>query len=1320
MIKKLSSIFIFVFFFLIFSSFSSTVFAQTSFRFVSWGDTKSDRSTLSTLSNQVVNLELNPSFTIYEGDLENDGFTLDGMNLWKYAMDGDESGATSNGMFDLVLPVRGNHDDHQANSIPNWQNYYDMAATVVRVGGSNYSYLLEDLSYSFDYGNSHFIGVDIAGSVTGITQEEIAWIDSDLTAAEARGLTHAFIYFHGPIYCVDGHCSCDVRVCEPTHQDIIDLVAVINQHPIVSATFHGHEHLYAYTHIDSTRIPEVTHEFEQFVTGSAGAGPTGSWKPARTDYFMGEYSGFVTVDVNGNDFAVSFYRMGDTLPTEVRNFSKPPGNLAASLVQTTESSLFSPPSPDPAGITYLSTANNLLISDSEVEEMPIYTGFNLFKTSLAGVLVSTTDTTFFSNEPTGLAYDSNNNRLFVSDDNKKEIFELSPGTDGKFGTGDDSYISFDTEVFGSTDPEGVAYDSSQNFLYIIDGVGSLVYQVDPGSNGIFDGTIAPGDDQVTSFDVAALGLQDPEGIGFNIHMGTLYILDSATNLLVETTTTGGLINNINISAANPKKPAGVALAPASDSSGAWNLYIVDRGVDNNSDPNENDGKIYEMSLGGPIPTPSPTPTPTSSLSPTPTPTFTPSPTPTPPSTSIEIRVNSGTDDAEERANESMYLNSSDLELIYGGSNQTVGIRFNGVNLSQGTNVANAYIQFQTDETNSGETILSIGGEAIDNAPTFTSPDLNISSRERTTASVSWSPPPWDTVGEAGLNQRTPNIAPVIQEIINRPEWVSGNSLVIIITGTGERTAEAFEGSQSGAALLYIEPSFTPTQSPTPTLTPSPTPTETPIPTPTATPLPTATPTLSPTPTPTNTPTVTPTTTPLPTTTLTPTEIPTVTPTPTSIPTFTPTPTSTPTPTPTLTPTPTPTASPSPTPTPIPSTLEVRVNSDSDDAEERASGSIYIDSSDLELVYDKSDQTVGIRFNAVTIPQGVTITNAYIQFQVDEKNSGSTYLTVEGQNTDNAPTFTTTNSNISSRARTAAYTLWSPPAWDTTGEAGPDQRTPDISPIIQEIVGRTDWANGNSLVIIITGTGERTAESYKGSPSAAPLLHIEYSTEPTPSPTPTLTPTPTLSPTSTPTQTPSPTPTPSPTFTPSPTPTLTPTPTPAPTFLEVRISSGNDDAEEKDSGRVARSSSDLELVYDKSDQVVGMRFNSINVDPGTNITYAYIQFQTDEKNSGSTYLTIQGQNSGNTDAFDRTTYGISSRPVTASYALWSPPAWNTVGEAGPNQRTPDLSSIIQEIIGRPDWINGNSLVIIITGTGERTAESYNGVSSAAPLLHLEFE
>ncbi len=46
----------------------------------------------------------------------------------------------------------------------------------------------------------------------------------------------------------------------------------------------------------------------------------------------------------------------------------------------------------------------------------------------------------------------------------------------------------------------------------------------------------------------------------------------------------------------------------------------------------------------------------------------------------------------------------------------------------------------------------------------------------------------------------------------------------------------------------------------------------------------------------------------------------------------------------------------------PTVVEVRTSASSDDAEERGSGSVSTWSSDLEMVQDRSTQTVGIRFN----------------------------------------------------------------------------------------------------------------------------------------------------------------------------------------------------------------------------------------------------------------------------------------------------------------------------------------------------------------------
>jgi hypothetical protein len=171
-------------------------------------------------------------------------------------------------------------------------------------------------------------------------------------------------------------------------------------------------------------------------------------------------------------------------------------------------------------------------------------------------------------------------------------------------------------------------------------------------------------------------------------------------------------------------------------------------------------------------------------------------------------------------------------------------------------------------------------------------------------------------------------------------------------------------------------------------------------------------------------------------------------------------------------------------------IDVAVAASSDDAEERGS-SVDLASSDLELVTDGTTvQTVGLRFPGVAVPRGAVIQDAYVQFQTDEVSTDTASLTVQGQAADTAATFTTATRNVSSRPRTTASVGWTPPGWPTVDARGVDQRTPNLAPVVQEIINRTGWTSGNGLALIITGTGRRTAEAYDG--TRAPTLHIQYS------------------------------------------------------------------------------------------------------------------------------------------------------------------------------------------------------------------------------------
>jgi len=171
-------------------------------------------------------------------------------------------------------------------------------------------------------------------------------------------------------------------------------------------------------------------------------------------------------------------------------------------------------------------------------------------------------------------------------------------------------------------------------------------------------------------------------------------------------------------------------------------------------------------------------------------------------------------------------------------------------------------------------------------------------------------------------------------------------------------------------------------------------------------------------------------------------------------------------------------------------LETQVATSSDDAEEKNSGRMKLTSADLEL---QGDQMVGLRFTGLSILQGATIANAYVQFQADEVHAESTSLTIEGEDVDDATTFSSINENISSRPRTFASVSWSPVPWTTVGAAGSDQRTPNLATIVQEIVDRPGWSSDQSMVLIVTGSGRRVPESYNGGQNGAPRLHVEYAT-----------------------------------------------------------------------------------------------------------------------------------------------------------------------------------------------------------------------------------
>ena len=135
----------------------------------------------------------------------------------------------------------------------------------------------------------------------------------------------------------------------------------------------------------------------------------------------------------------------------------------------------------------------------------------------------------------------------------------------------------------------------------------------------------------------------------------------------------------------------------------------------------------------------------------------------------------------------------------------VGLRFDQVALPRGARVKRAYVQFTSAEVAEGDAQLSLRFEASDDAPPFDGDAArDLSNRSWMPEKVRWQPGAWKKEGQAGDAERTPDLARLVQGVIDRPDWKSGNALALRMTGSGARAVKARDGESGAAARLVVE------------------------------------------------------------------------------------------------------------------------------------------------------------------------------------------------------------------------------------------------------------------------------------------------------------------------------------------------------------------------------------------------------------------------------------------------------------------------------------------------------------------------------------
>jgi type IV pilus assembly protein PilY1 len=158
-----------------------------------------------------------------------------------------------------------------------------------------------------------------------------------------------------------------------------------------------------------------------------------------------------------------------------------------------------------------------------------------------------------------------------------------------------------------------------------------------------------------------------------------------------------------------------------------------------------------------------------------------------------------------------------------------------------------------------------------------------------------------------------------------------------------------------------------------------------------------------------------------------------------------------------------------------------------------------------------------------------------------------------------------------------------------------------------------------------------------------------------------------------------------------------------------ISSGNDDAYEI-SSTVNTTATTLKVSESTTPVLLGLRYQDLNIPRGASITSAYLRFTSSAFNTGATDINISAELIGNSPTFAATSNNLSSRTKTsiANSVLWA--TANDWPISGETISSPDISSVIQEVVDQATWCGGNSLSLLIESIGGSSSSARKTVAS----------
>jgi len=159
------------------------------------------------------------------------------------------------------------------------------------------------------------------------------------------------------------------------------------------------------------------------------------------------------------------------------------------------------------------------------------------------------------------------------------------------------------------------------------------------------------------------------------------------------------------------------------------------------------------------------------------------------------------------------------------------------------------------------------------------------------------------------------------------------------------------------------------------------------------------------------------------------------------------------------------------------TVEVPMSAGSDDAGNEYDACKYATSHN-EIYFgecaDGSSITSGFRFANVPVPRSALITQAYIRFVVDGPYTDDITVRFYAEASGNARTFTDTDRPDGRPLVVSPTAAWHIPSSDAWVMAG-TRNSPSLAELVQTVVNRSDWTEGNALALIVKNVGPSSGQ-----------------------------------------------------------------------------------------------------------------------------------------------------------------------------------------------------------------------------------------------------